>query len=275
MSTDFEQHLRAEMEQVNVSPRPGLVNEAYRSYRGKRRMIRTVATAGTAMVIAAGTAAGVAAATASPAAIPAQTTAYVVSHVSSALAANDDISYTTSSYGSSGNTQAVVYNWKYGTRWRTLDEIGTSRPDVDNWGQNWGQPGGYQTIVNYPRRSWARYAETQGSTAVPSIACSAYGRFFVPLSIWEPTDLSSIIETGLRCGAFQVAGHQQVDGIDTIKLTGIVEGKAAFTLWVDAHTYLPVQMAEPNYEMQFRWLPPTQANLAQLTGTIPPGFHHG
>jgi hypothetical protein len=25
--------------------------------------------------------------------------------------------------------------------------------------------------------------------------------------------------------------------------------------------------------MQFRWLPPTQANLAQLTGTIPPGFH--
>jgi hypothetical protein len=25
--------------------------------------------------------------------------------------------------------------------------------------------------------------------------------------------------------------------------------------------------------MQFRWLPPTHANLAQLTGTIPPGFH--
>jgi hypothetical protein len=25
--------------------------------------------------------------------------------------------------------------------------------------------------------------------------------------------------------------------------------------------------------MQFRWLPPTQANLAKLTGTIPPGFH--
>jgi hypothetical protein len=25
--------------------------------------------------------------------------------------------------------------------------------------------------------------------------------------------------------------------------------------------------------IRFRWLPPTQANLAQLTGTIPPGFH--
>jgi hypothetical protein len=272
MSTDFEQRLLAEMEQVKVSPRPGLVNEAYRSYRGKRRLIRALAATGTAMAIAAGTAAGVAAATASPTAIPAQTTAYIVSHVSSAVATSDEISYTTISYGPPG-TQPTVYNWIYGTRFRGLYETASGQPDVDNWGQNWGRPGGYQTIVIYPRRSWARYTTAQGSAAVPSISCQAYGRFFVPLSLWEPADLSSVIESGLRCGAFHVAGHQRVDGIDTIKLTGIVDGRPAFTLWVDARTYLPVQLTGGKEVMQFRWLPPTQANLAQLTGTIPPGFH--
>jgi hypothetical protein len=66
MSTGFGQRLRAEMDQVAVRPRPGLVTEAYRRYRGKRRMMRAVAAAGTALAIAAGTVAVVAAATASP-----------------------------------------------------------------------------------------------------------------------------------------------------------------------------------------------------------------
>jgi hypothetical protein len=274
MSTDFEQRLRAEMEQVEVSPRPGLVNEAYRSYRGKRRLIRALAATGTAMAIAAGTAAGVTAATASPTAIPAQTTAYVVSHVNSALATSDEISYTIISYGPPDNTQAVIYNWQYGTRFRLLSETASGRPEVDNWGQNLGQTGGGQTLVLYPRQSWARYGTAQGSAVVPSFACRTYGTYFFALSLWEPADLSSVIESGLQCGAFHVAGHQRVDGIDTIKLTGISDGRPAFTLWVDARTYLPVQMTGSGVVMQFRWLPPTQANLAQLTGTIPPGFHH-
>ncbi|MGH3151035.1 MAG: hypothetical protein ACRDOB_09930 [Streptosporangiaceae bacterium] len=272
MSTDFEQRLRAEMEQVKVNPRPGLVNAAYRSYRGKRRLIRALAATGTAMAIAAGTAAGVAAATSSPAAIPAQTTAYIVSHISSALATNDEISHTTVSYGPPGNTQVVLYHWKYGTRFRDLSEF-RGQPDSDNWGQDFGRPDGYQILVDYPRRSWERLGAAQYSTVVPSFACPTYGRFFIPLSQWEPADLSSIIESGLRCGAFRVAGHQRVDGTDTIELTAIYDGKPLFTLWVDASTYLPVQLTAQQEEMQFRWLPPTQANLAQLTGTIPPGFH--
>lgn len=269
MSTDFEQRLRAEMEQVKVSPRPGLVNEAYRSYRGKRRLIRALAATGTAMAIAAGTAAGVAAATTSPTAIPAQTTAYIVSHINSALATSDEISYTIISYGPPDSTQAVVYNWQYGTRFRLLSETASGRPEVDNW----GQIGGGQTIVLYPRRSWARYGTAEVSPVVPSFACQTYGTYFFPLSLWEPADLSSVIESGLRCGAFHVAGHQRVDSIDTIKLTGISDGRPAFTLWVDARTYLPVQLTGDREVIQFRWLPPTQANLAQLTGTIPPGFH--
>jgi hypothetical protein len=272
MSTDFEQRLRAEMEQVQVSPRPGLVNEAYRGYRGKRRLTRALAATGAAMAIAAGTAAGVAA-TASPTAIPAQTSAYVVSHVSSALATSDDISYTIITNPPENNTQVVLYNWHYGTRWRQ-SERDSGQPEWDNWGQNWGQPDGYQIVVLYPQRSWERIGETiPGSEAVPSFACQDYGRHFFELAAAEPADLSSVIKSGLQCGAFQLAGHQQVDGTDTIKLTAIVEGKPAFTLLVDARTYLPVQLTADGAVMQFRWLSPTQANLAQLTGTIPPGFH--
>jgi len=87
-----------------------------------------------------------------------------------------------------------------------------------------------------------------------------------------------------------VAGHQRVDGIDAIKVTGGADSgivlwassDGGITLWLDPHTYLPVQLAGTEATagpkpaavlIHFRWLPPTQANLAQLTGTIPPGFH--
>ena len=105
MSTDFEQRLRAEMEHIAVRPRPGLVKDAHRRYRGKRRRIRAVAAAATAVAIAAGTVAGVAAATASPTAIPALTTAYVLSHASSALAATNRIMYTTTTTTTSARRQ--------------------------------------------------------------------------------------------------------------------------------------------------------------------------
>jgi hypothetical protein len=287
MSTDFEQRLRAEMEQVAVRPRPGLVKEAYRSYRGKRRMTRTVAATGTAIAIAAGTVAGFAAATASPAAIPAQTTAYIVSHVSSALAATDEISYTieTVNFGPPANTRLVFDSWHYGTRDRQLEETASGQPLWDGW----GQIGHGNTMVDYRQRSWVLSGPGQGSGSgsVSQLSpCQAHG----PLTLVQgatAADMKPVIESGLRCGLYHVVGHQRVDGIDAIKLTGnsgrgIVIGDGGITLWVDPHTYLPVQIAAGTQAhpapqaatwIQFRWLPPTRANLAQLTGTIPPGFH--
>jgi len=284
MSTDFEQRLRTEMEQVAVRPRPGLVTEAYRRYRGKRRMMRAAAAAGTAMAIAAGTVAVVATATASPAAIPAQATAYIVSHVSSALATTGEISHTimTVSLGPPDNTRLVTYGWRYGTRGRQLEETASGQPLEDAW----GQAGHGSTMVDYRQRSWVRTGPGTGGPYQPS-PCHAHGALiFAPGA--AAADLKPVIEAGLRCGLFHLAGHQRVDGIDAIKLTGrsrrggIAFGDGGITLWVDPRTYLPVQMAgdqsPPGSEaallIQYRWLPPTQANLAQLTGTIPPGFHH-
>ncbi len=50
-----------------------------------------------------------------------------------------------------------------------------------------------------------------------------------------------IATTGLKCGAFTVAGRQRVDGVDAIKLTGHTPA-AGTTIWVDPGSYLPVRL---------------------------------
>jgi hypothetical protein len=290
MSAGFEQRLRAEMEHVAVRPRPGLVKEAYRRYRGRRRMIRAVAATGTAMAIAAGTAVGVVAATASPAAIPAQTTAYVLRHVSSALAATNRIMYTTTitSFGPPANTRFVTEVWDYGTRGRQLDESASGQPMFDTWVQTGhGKPA--SIFVDYQQRTWERFGIAPAGPPPRLSLCRAPGALLIAANA-TPADWKLVIDSGLRCGLFRVAGHQRVDGINAIKLTGSADSgimlwassDGGITLWLDPHTYLPVQLAGTEATsgpkpaavlIQFRWLPPTQANLAQLTGTIPPGFH--
>lgn len=292
MSTGFEQRLRAEMAQVVVRPQPGLVKEAYRSYRGRRRMIRAVAAAGTAMAIAAGTAAGVAAATASPAAIPAETTAYIASHVSSAFATTNRIMYTstTTSFGPPASSRFVTDLWEYGTQIRQLDDSADGQPAWETWVQaGHGQPAAIW--VDYQQRSWESSAIAPTGPAPRLSLCGAPGALLLAPSA-TPADWKAVINSGLRCGLFHVAGHQRVDGVDAITLTGSADksgiilyaspGGGSITIWLDSHTYLPVQLAgteatngpkPATVVMHFRWLPPTQANLTQLTGTIPPGFH--
>jgi hypothetical protein len=290
VSIDFEQRLRAELEQVAVRPRPGLVNDAYRSYRRKRRTIRAVAAAGTALAIAAGTAVGIAAATASPAAIPAQTTAYVASHVSSALATTNRIMFTTTvtSFGPPANTRLVTDVWDYGTRIRQIDESGSGQPMWESWVQTGhGKP--TSIWVDYQQRSWERFAIAPSGPAPRLSLCRGPGALLTAPNA-TPADWKLVIVSGLRCGLFHVAGHQRVDGIDAIKLTGSADSGivlwassgGGITVWLDPRTYLPVQLAGTEATagpkpaavvIHFRWLRPTHANLAQLTGTIPPGFH--
>jgi hypothetical protein len=84
---------------------------------------------------------------------------------------------------------------------------------------------------------------------------------------------------------FTVAGRQRVDGVDAIKLTGHKPAAEA-TIWVDPSSYLPVRLTgrvqlisggtdeqdAGTLTIDFRWLPPTSANLKELTAPIPPGF---
>jgi hypothetical protein len=299
MSIDFGQRLRSEMSQVEVRPRPGLVRDAYRTCHARRRTARVVAAAGTAAVAAAaGTAIGVSV-TSSPGAVPAETTAYVVSHVSSALAATSAVDYTSTHYTVSGGpsplpglTTTVGQVWRSGIRERGLTQTLGGRPRYDVWVQ---RVSGKITVVNvdYTSRTWTSWVAKAMPPPSDAGRCDMADPLGDTPKAATATDWKSFIEARLRCGDYRVAGRQRVDGIDTIKLAGrLTESNS--TLWVDPRTYLPVQVAgswhltggrqahsgKPAAAVtitawtDFRWLPPTRANLAQLTGTIPPGFRH-
>jgi hypothetical protein len=99
----------------------------------------------------------------------------------------------------------------------------------------------------------------------------------------------------LSCRA-AVAGHQRIAGADAIKLklsssyqrscAGTNDARRCHaqdvgwhgTLWADASTYLPVRLVSRGhhygFQIDFRWLAPTKANLANLHQPIPSGFKH-
>ena len=92
----------------------------------------------------------------------------------------------------------------------------------------------------------------------------------------------------MSCGLFRLDGRQQVDGVEAIKLVSVPQRSlpARETVWVNAATYLPVRVNAgwvPSHgprsviTYDYRWLPPTKANLATWhaavrRATIPPGF---
>jgi hypothetical protein len=100
-----------------------------------------------------------------------------------------------------------------------------------------------------------------------------------------PAEWTALISKALSCRLFQAAGHQQVGGVDALRLTATprllreLHGVAAdigpkVTLWVNPKTFLPVRLAlSPQERADFGWLKPTAANLAALRVTVPAGLH--
>jgi hypothetical protein len=84
----------------------------------------------------------------------------------------------------------------------------------------------------------------------------------------------------LSCGLYYLSGRQQVDGVDAMTLVSRPRfGGSLFrsTIWVDPATYLPVRtslitLSGPargqRLTLDFRFLPPTKANLAVLHAAI-------
>ena len=315
MSIDFEERLRSEMAAVQVRPRPGLVREAYRGCQRRRRVTRAVAAAGTAAVAAGGTAAGLGAtAGGGTGTVPVETTAYVVSHVTSALAATTTISYSDMTLRVANSVKPGFQRatWVYGAwghtrQTRSLISTLAGRPlfdesDVTTWSSP-DKPGDSRMIqVDYSaktvlRSTWSITAASQKHNAAGPVAgCGdlvSPKAFIVPavtLADGPASDISECLRTLLAKGELGVAGHQRIQGIDTIKII-LRPRSGAITLWIDPVSYLPVRMlvvprpagsvrvvmapasgALLDVLTEFRWLPATPANLAQLTAPVPAGF---
>jgi hypothetical protein len=98
---------------------------------------------------------------------------------------------------------------------------------------------------------------------------------------------AAVIAKARSCHLYTLDGHQQINGVNAIKLTmKAVPGLSVRqTLWVDPSTYLPVR-ASIDFQsggqhrvlvQDYRWLPPDTANLAALhaairQATIPAGY---
>jgi hypothetical protein len=121
------------------------------------------------------------------------------------------------------------------------------------------------------------------STPAPRLTC---GTFYPgPGS----PDLRAAFAKALSCRLLVLDGHQQVDGVNAIKL--VLKPQPGIplrgTFWVDPRTYLPLRTSTSFLGgahgqvsvlvRDYQWLPPTRANLAALHAairhaTLPAGF---
>ncbi|HEY6493173.1 MAG TPA: hypothetical protein VIZ43_07860 [Trebonia sp.] len=104
----------------------------------------------------------------------------------------------------------------------------------------------------------------------------------------ESEDFKTELAKGLSCHLYTLAGSQEVNGVNTIKLTLKPQPGLSIrqTLWIDPSSYLPVReaysFAQPHGKTltltdNFQWLPRNQSSLAALRAAvkqsaIPSGF---
>jgi hypothetical protein len=120
---------------------------------------------------------------------------------------------------------------------------------------------GTALVVDYVNRTWF-------SGALASV-----------IAIGGPTPAQ--IRGDIANGTFRVVGTGQLDGRPAIKLTLTADTPALTkTLWVDARTYVPLQVAFTvvngtaitSNTVKYQVLPATSANLGLLVPPVPAGF---
>jgi len=293
MSLDVEDLLRQGMErfaeQVPV-PR-GLAHRAARARRRRRLAIRAAVVAGSAAVTAAVVIVATGGAGAGGSAMQARTTAYVISRVEKAVVGQ----HLVLRGRASGDWGPSIY-WAYGPRNRFEELTGSGEPFLV---QGTALIGGKLTgvYVTYYNRKWSLLPEG----VAPASACSRTGTLEMAGPAAPARNWPAFVHATLACGAATVTGHAQVDGVETVRITGspvtvkLPPGEARavrekwvrsrWTLYVNPQTYLPVRVsgssrtfggpAPSTYSTSvtdMRWLPPTAANIAQTLITIPAGF---
>jgi hypothetical protein len=260
MSTDQEllTEVRALLheEVADVTAGPALLAGVRRGHRRRTLTRRLVLVAS----VAAATAVAV------PLALPDQpeapvNAAYVTERTTSALdGVLDDVVYERAvvtegdKYSEPG--QAAVYE-----RWLAADG-GTFRLRVTIEGQpivDLSRDSGADVFVDHRDRT---YRARPGTEMPPGEQDD----------LWTPEEIQEAIANG----EITVVGPEEVGGKPVVKLHLKTRKVAVpMDLWVDATSYLPVRwqlQQEGAAPFDVTWLPPTPANLAQLTTVIPDGF---
>jgi hypothetical protein len=291
MTIELKDRLRRDMEWFtrDVHVPEGMALQAYRHGQKRRTMLRVAVAAGAATAVAASAVAvaGVSGAFGSAPAPPTQTTAYVLKHVQSALApARVDnligldrivfpsgVTLEPAVGGLSGGTATG----RTGSPWSVASMLlsayrGTEKSSayspsgqhVFDVGTSSANGSATQTAVIYGTSTW--WTATETATGPGSAGCVQGS---IDLSNGPGNGWPAFIRSQLSCGAYTVAGHQVVGGIDAIKVTG---SSGRLTLLVNPATYLPIRLTIGPLQMHFQWLPPTPANLALLKTSVPAGF---
>jgi hypothetical protein len=284
MSIDFERELRAEMERAPIRPRPDVVQVAYRRFR-RRWLATRAALAGTAVV--AGAAATIAV-TGLPGQQRIETTAYVIGQVNSALsAANNDVMYVSQGgvdYMNPDGTAFGTQYWGYGNQSREVTVFGGV--EQDNWDTVTHVKRGLKDVevgVNYRQRTAIKQSTIiPVKTAAEPMNCGGIpgGLLYSPGSgaIENASFIAGYMRILLGCGGVSTTWNQPYDGTQAVKLTGHFAA-VTWWVWIDQATFLPIAdgfsstvKTDGSGSDRYGWLPPTKANLANLTGPIPGGF---
>jgi hypothetical protein len=223
---------------------------------------------------------------------PALATGYVIHRVENAVANDNRVMRETRSLDDpnsggagfwDGQLSAESVTWTYQGRDST-ETFGTHGQLQGIWGTGIvnGKLQGVQ--VDYIRHQWGLVPGV--FFASPASACTNAGFMDAP---GDPgTNWPLLIVRTLACGGFKMTGYADVGGTETVKITGsrvIGTGSAeitnALTLFVSPSTFLPVQimlsLASPGLHtswtsFNFQWLPPTAANRARASVTVPCGY---
>jgi len=232
---------------------------------------------------------------------PVQTTAMVISRVDRALAAastGKPIAYTRQvsrgvklylapPHGKVVRVHgSVIQTWSRGARQRVVVGMPDGTAALSTVSAN-RDGKSVQTSISYQEHVWWR-----GTYQVPTRIRPALGCRIGEISR-TPAQWAHEVRKLLSCGA-AVAGHQRVDGVTAIRLklsssyrracAGSRDGGRCHpvpvgwtgTLFANAKTFLPVRLVSHgrhfSFRIDFAWLPPTRANLANLHQHIPAGF---
>ena len=177
---------------------------------------------------------------------------------------------------------SVRYVWARGGQVRS-DLFMSGRPVIERGSTNRGATG-TSVLVSYQYRQWSRRTFKVGKPTAPTsaalsggLACDSASKAFG--IVFNNSDLLASLRSWESCGWLKADGTATVDGVKAVRLIIPFKSSSPGTWYVSQATYLPVRATVTGRGKRllatydFRWLPPTRANLAKLALPVPPrGF---